>query len=212
LIGEVDWKAKVAATARKTYANKKTKAALDEAKRKAMLGTELESVAQQPPAPPPAVGLGRIRWPEDQSWNAFQRAHCGGGRKTRADWIHAAARPPPLPSQAEADLREREQAKKDRINLMARERGKRTRALIREERKAILKTEQESVAQEPLPDITQPPLQPSSQPPPSLQAPSFLQEPLPGIRQPPLQPSFQPPPSLHPLPRSDLWTIVDMHG
>ena len=315
-----------------------------------------ELASQQPPAPPPAVGLRRIPWPEDQSWNAFQTAHCGGGRMTKVDWINAtaalsAARPPPLPSQAEANLKEREKAKRDQKNLMARERDKRTRALIREERKAILK-EQESVAQqpppapppappspsflqEPLPDITQPPLQQQSfQPPPSLQAPNFPQEPLPsqarktrannktnakaaldeakrkamlgtelesvaqqppppappaaaedagragdaddagedvfywlyrqprkrerppdagpeckhgdaflqqqprkrgrpkgkgsagaarhacaapseplpGIKQPPPQPSFQPPPSLRPLPRSDLWTIVDMHG
>lgn len=322
--------------------------------------------SQQQPAPPPAVGLRRIPWPEDQSWNAFQTAHAGGGRKTKVDWLNAtaalsAARPPPLPSQADENWWERENSKRERKNLMAREREKRTRALGREERKAILKTELESVAQqppptpppappppsflqEPLPDITQPPLQQQSfQPPPSLQAPNFPQEPLPsqarktrannktnakaaldeakrkamlgtelesvvqqpppqappaaaedagragddddagedvfywlyrqprkrerpadagpeckhddaflqqqprkrgrpkgkgsagaarhacaapsepplpqpseplpGIKQPPLpQPSFQPPPSLRPLPRSDLWTIVDMYG
>jgi hypothetical protein len=40
--------------------------------------------SQQPPTPPPAVGLRRIPWPEDHSWHAFLTAHRGGGRKTRA--------------------------------------------------------------------------------------------------------------------------------
>jgi hypothetical protein len=240
--------------------------------------------SQQPPTPPPAVGLRRISWPEDQSWHAFLTAHLGGGRKTRVDLINAraalaATRPPPAlpkaPTQVEVDLK----AKRVQKNLMARECAKRTRALIGEvnwkakvaaytktynrkraldeaKRKEMLGTEPESVAQ-------QPPQAPPPAPPAATEdagragddddagedvfywfyrqprkrerparkrgrskgegsagasrhacaAPSFLQEPLPGIRQPPLpQPSFQPPPSLHPLPRSDLWTIVDMHG
>ncbi len=204
--------------------------------------------SHQPPAPPPAVCLRIIKWPEDRSWNAFQTAHRGGGRKNMGDFINArAALEPLLPSQVAAEL----EAKRDKRRVVQKECAKRKRALIGEvnwkakekaktakkyanqkaravdeaKRKAMLQTEQESVAkqqlspapsflQEPLPGVKQPPLQhPSFQPPPSLQAQSFLQDPLPGIKQPPLpQPSFQPPPSLHPLPRSDLWTIVDMHG
>lgn len=31
------------------------------------------------------------RWPEDETWNAFQAAHRGGGRKKKEDWINARA-------------------------------------------------------------------------------------------------------------------------
>ena len=172
---------------------------------------------------PPAVGFRIIQWPENRSWNAFQAAHRGGGRKMNGvDWINAIATlqplEPPLSSQVAAELH----AKRDKRRDVHRECEKRTRALIGEvnwkakvaaknaktfakqkakeavdeaKRKAVSKTEQESVAKQQLPP-----------------APSFLQEPLPAVKQPPLpQPSFQSPPSLHPLPRSDLWTIVDMH-
>ena len=159
--------------------------------------------SHQPPAPPPVVCLRIIKWPEDRSWNAFQTAHRGGGRKNMGDFINArAALEPLLPSQVAAEL----EAKRDKRRVVQKECAKRKRALIGEvnwkayekvktakkyanqkaravdeaKRKAMLQTELESVAKQQLSP-----------------APSFLQEPLPGVKQPPLQhPSFQSPPSL----------------
>jgi hypothetical protein len=174
---------------------------------------------------PPAVGFRIIQWPEDRSWKAFLTAHRGGGRKNGVDWSNAIATLEPLlPSQVAAEL----EAKRDKRRVVQRECTKRRRALIGEvnwkakekarakakyakQKAAWILSVQEGVAkllQPPAPSFLQEGVAKLLQPP----APSFLQEPLPGIKQPPLpQPSFQPPPSLHPMPRSDLWTIVDMH-
>ena len=167
LIGEVNWKAQEAARARKTYANKKTKAkaALDEAKRKAMLGTELESVVQQPPpqAPPAAAeDAGRAGDADDAGEDVFY-------------WLYRQPRKRERPPDAGPECKHGDAFLQQQPRKRGRPKGKGSAGAARH----------------------------------ACAAPS---EPLPGIKQPPPQPSFQPPPSLRPLPRSDLWTIVDMYG
>ena len=178
--------------------------------------------SQQPPAPPPAVGLRRIPWPEDQSWNAFQTAHAGGGRKNRADLINArhalaATRPPPATTEdagrACTHGGDDDDAGEDVFYWFYRQPRKRrpADASSMQARKHDDALPQQQPRKRGRPAGKGARLKAGASR-PACAAPSFLQEPLPAVKQPPLpQPSFQPPPSLHPLPRSDLWTIVDMH-
>jgi hypothetical protein len=180
-------------------ARSKAKRAVAEATCKAMLGTELGSVAQQPPQAPTATNDGRACTQggddEDDGEDVFYWFYQQPRKRRPADASSMQARKhdDALPQQQPRKRRPADassmQARKHDDALpqqQPRKRGRPNGKRERLEAGAALH---------------------------ACAAPSFLQEPLPAVKQsPPPQPSFQPPPSLHPLPRSDLWKIVDMHG
>ena len=157
-------------------ARSKAKRAVAEATCKAMLGTELGSVAQQPPQAPTATN-------EDAGRACTQGGDDEDDGEDVFYWFYQQPR-----KRRPADASSMQARKHDDAlpQQQPRKRGRSNGKMERLEAGAALH---------------------------ACAAPSFLQEPLPAVKQsPPPQPSFQPPPSLHPLPRSDLWKIVDMHG